>query len=182
MLNLLPQSEKKLLEQEKCQRALLIFGLIVLAALICFNLILLSIKIYISGQVKAENIIFQQFEQQVQSSKLRSIEETIRTANKNMADINSFYKNRISVSGLLEKISKILPQGVYLTYFSFNAKEQPNGETAREVSISGFSPSREKLFELKQILESETEFQDVNFPAFNWIKPHNIDFSLNFLI
>jgi Tfp pilus assembly protein PilN len=176
MLNLLPQSEKKFLEREKCYKTLLILGLAVLCALVCLNLILLSIKIYISAQTEVENIIFQQTEKQIQNSRTRGIEDAIRITNKDMADMHSFYKNKTDMSELLEKLSEILPQGIYLTYFSFSAEQ----ESEREISISGFSPSREKLFELKQILESETEFQEVYFPSSNWVKPYDIDFSLKF--
>jgi Tfp pilus assembly protein PilN len=189
MLNLLPQTEKKVLKIERGYKALLILSITLLCALVCFILILLSIKISIAGQANAENIIFQQFENQIQKSKLQEIEDRVKAYNKNMADINSFYKDRNETSELLQKISEILPSDIYLTYFSFNTIEErvkieDSNKTKikinREISISGFSPSRERLFELKQILESQSDFNEVYFPASNWTKPYDIDFSLKF--
>jgi Tfp pilus assembly protein PilN len=189
MINLLPQTEKKILKIERNYKALLILAITFLCALICFILILLSIKIYVAGQANAENIIFKQFQKQIQKSKSQEIENMVRTYNKNMENINSFYKDRSQISGLLQRISEILPSDIYLTHFSSNTIEETvkiensnktKKKIKREVSISGFSPSRERLFELKQILESQSDFNEVYFPASDWTKPYDIDFSLKF--
>ena len=189
MLNLLPQTEKAFLQKEKNFKTLLILGMALLCALVCFILILLPIKIYVAGSANAENIAFEQFEKQIQNSKFQEIEDKIKIYNQNIASISSFYNNRNEMSELLQRISEILPSGVRLTYFSFNTVEETKKikdsnktikEIKREVSISGFSPSREKLFELKEILKSQTDFHEVYFPASVWTKPFDIDFSLKF--
>ena len=189
MLNLLPQTEKAFLQKEKDYKTLLILGMVLLCVLVCFILILLSIKIYIAGSANAENIVFEQFEKQIQNSKFRETENKIKTYNQNMADINFFYKERIGISELLQRISEILPSGVRLTHFSFQAigetikikdSNKTIKEIKREISISGFSPTREKLFELKEVLKSQTDFHEVYFPASVWTKPYNINFSLKF--
>jgi Tfp pilus assembly protein PilN len=189
MLNLLPQTEKAFLQKEKNFKTLLILGMALLCALVCFILILLSIKIYIAGSASAENIVFEQFEKQIQNSKSREVEDNIKIYNQNITNINSFYNNRKEVSELAQRISEILPSGIYLTYFSFNTVEETikikdsnktKKEIKREISISGFSPTREKLFELKEILKSQTDFHEVYFPASVWTKPYDIVFSLKF--
>ena len=189
MLNLLPQTEKVFLQKEKNFKTLLILGMALLCALVCFILILLSINIYIAGQANAKKIVFQQFEEQIQNSKSREIEDRVKIYNQNIADINSFYNNRIEITELLQRISEILPSDIYLTYFSFNTIEETikiegsdktEKKLKQEISISGFSPSREKLFELKEILKSQTDFLEVYFPASAWTKPFDINFSLKF--
>ena len=189
MLNLLPQTEKAFLQKEKNFKTLLILGMALLCALVCFILILLSVKIYIAGQANAENIVFEQFQKQIQNSKSREIEDKIKIYNQNIANINSFYNNRNEITELLQRISEILPADIYLTYFSFNTIEETvkiensdktEKKLKKEISISGFSPTREKLFELKEILKSQTDFHEVYFPASNWTKPFDINFSLKF--
>ena len=189
MINLLSQTEKKVLKTEMNYKTLLVLAITFLCALVCFILILLSIKIYITGQTTAENIIFQQLEDQAQKSKSQETENMIKAYNKNMANINFLYKDRQETSELLQKISEILPSDIYLTRFSFNTVEEKvkiknsdktKIELKREISISGFSPSRERLFELKKILESQSDFKEVYFPASSWTKPYDINFSLKF--
>ena len=189
MINLLPQTEKKVLKIEMAYKALLILAVTLLCVLVCFILILSSIKIYIAGQANVENIVFEQFEKQIQSSKSRETEDKIKIYNQNIADINSFYKDRTEISELLQEVSEILPSDIYLTYFSFKTTEEKvkiensdktKKEIKREVSMSGFSPSRERLFELKQILESKSDFKEVYLPASSWTKPYDINFSLKF--
>ena len=189
MLNLLPQTEKAFLQKEKNFKTLLILGMALLCALVCFILILLSIKIYIAGSANAENVVFEQFQKQIQNSKSREIEDKIKIYNQNIANINSFYNNRNEITELLQRISEILPADIYLTYFSFNTIEETvkiensdktEKKLKKEISISGFSPFREKLFELKEILKSQTDFHEVYFPASNWTKPFDINFSLKF--
>ena len=189
MLNLLPQTEKIFLQKEKNFKTLLILGMALLCALVCLILILLSIKIYIAGSANAENIIFERFEKQIQNSESREIEDKIKIYNQNMANINSFYKDRIEISELAQRISEILPSDIYLTHFFFNTIEETvrvkdsdktEKKSKKELSISGFSPTREKLFELKETLKSQTDFYEVYFPASAWTKPFDINFSLKF--
>lgn len=189
MLNLLPPAEKYFLQKEKNLKSLLILGLVLLFGLMCFSLMLLSINIYIAGQANAEDIVMKQVKEQAGKLGFADVEDKIRACNKSINDINSFYHNRIEMSGLIERISGILPSGIQLSYFSFSAveetiKEESSGKAKkkiiREISISGFAPSRENLFELKQVLESQQDFSNVYFPASNWTKPKDIDFSLKF--
>lgn len=170
----------------------MILGIAFLSFLVCFCLTLLSIKIFIAGQVQAEKIIFEQTQKELGFSKTQDIERNIDTANQNLSLFNSFYKNRVEITVLLEKISNILPSGVYLTHFSLSPVPEPKKEKEKQeelekkykfqISISGFSPSREKLYQLKQVLEAQEEFKEIYLPPSNWIKSTNIDFQLSFKI
>ncbi len=192
MLNLLPPSEKQILEKEKKYKIVLILEVIVLCSLICFCLILLCLKIYISGQIVAEKIILDQIKQECYVYEIEKLEKNTENVNNNLVEINKFYKNRFDSSFLLAKISDILPQDVYLTNFSFTAIPKSKKQESKDkqekqeykflISISGFSESREKLYQFKQALESQQEFKEIYLPPSNWAKSENIDFYLNFKI
>jgi len=50
------------------------------------------------------------------------------------------------------------------------------------VSLSGFAPTTETLFEFKENLEKEASFKEVCFPPTNWVNLTDIDFSVTFII
>ena len=80
----------------------------------------------------------------------------------------------------LEEISKIIPSEISLTNLSiFSEKKKNEGQTIK-VSLSGFAPTRKSLFYFRKKLKEAEFFKNVSFPPSNWIKPTDIDFSINF--
>jgi len=61
MINLLSPKEKLVLIEEENQKLILILGTILFLALLCFALILLSIKIHISGELETQKIFLEHF-------------------------------------------------------------------------------------------------------------------------
>ena len=169
MINLLPSTEKKDLQTEEKYRLVLILCCLVLIFLISLSLILLSLKIHISGQSDSQKILVRATEKQFQSSQMQKLETEINLINKNLTRLDSFYQDQVSFIGVLEKISKVIPKGMYLTNLALNKKE---------VSLGGFSPSREILFEFKKRLEAESTFEEVYFPPASWVTPK--DFTVTF--
>lgn len=199
MINLLPPKEKIILAQERNKRVLIILGILILVFCICLSLCLFFTQKYISRSVKSQETIFEQEKNQLKDFGVEEFQNKISLINKNLSQLNSFYNEKTYLSSVLEKLSSLMPPGVYLTDFSFSQKEKlvKNGKkeeegppkTAedeiiieKEVSLYGFSPSRENLFKLKERVEKEKTFKDVYFPASNWIKSSNINFYITFKI
>lgn len=175
MINLLPSQEKEILRQEEKYKLVLILGTLFLIFLICLILILLSIRISFSGQLNVQKILLNQKEESFKKSPSQNLEEKIVSFNQTFSELSSFYSSRSNMVDILEKISQDLPYGVYLTNFNFDSE-------TRQISLSGFSPSREILLELKENLEKEENFQEIYFFPSNWVKPNDIDFVVNFKI
>jgi Tfp pilus assembly protein PilN len=175
MINLLPPQQKEELLEEERYNLVLILGILFLIFLICLILILFSIKISISGQLEAQKILLSQEEERFKGTQTQNLEEKIISSNQILSKLSSFYSRQISLTEVLEKISQSLPSGAYLTNFNFNSENN-------QVSLSGFSPSREILLEFKKNLEKEENFQEIYFPPSNWVKPTDIDFVVNFKI
>lgn len=180
MINLLSPKEKLILIQEENQKLILILGIILFLALICFALILLSIRIYISGELEAQKIFLEQ--KKLDSSSTQEIEQEIKYQNLSFFDLKAFYEKDFRKSEILEKISQHLPSSTYLTNFYLSTIISKEKENQLLISFSGFSPDRDILLEFQRNLESEDMFQQVDFPPSNWVKPNNIDFSVNFKI
>jgi len=172
MINLLPQSEKKILRSEEKRKIILILEILVLIFLLCLILILSSVRFYISGLVVAEEIILEQKKKESGLFKDEGVTEKIELANKTFLELESFYESQFKLTKILEGISKIVPERIYLTTLSY----QSNNSV---ITISGFAEKRETLFEFKKSLEGENDLSDPFFPPSTWIKSDDINFNLN---
>ena len=186
MINLLPlQQKEELLEEEK-YNLVLTLGILFLIFLISLILILFSIKIFISGEVEVQRILLSAEEKRFKESQIQNLEEKINTSNQTLSELNLFYQNQLNLTKTLEKISGTLPLKAYLTTFSLNPLSTPaEGETQKylaQVSLGGFSPTREILLEFKEALGKEELFGEIYFPPSNWVKPIDIDFSVTLRI
>ena len=175
MINLLPLEQKEELREEEKLKLILILGIVILAFLISLILILFSIKTNIFSWVQIQKILLEQREKELKSPQIQELEKRIRDYNLTLSKLDSFYKKNLNLTEILEKTSKTLPAGTYLTNLNFNP-------TTWQVSLSGFCPVREILLKFKKNLEKEEKFEKVYFPPINWVEPTDIIFSVNFFI
>ena len=173
MINLLPPQQKEELLEEEKYNLVLILGILFLIFLVSLILILFSIKIFISGETDVQRILLSAEEKRFKESQIQNLEEKIDASNQTLSKLNLFYQNQLNLTETLEKISGTLPPGTYLTTLNFNLAQ---------ISLSGFSPTREILLELKENLEKEKIFGEIYFPPSNWVKPTDIDFSVTLRI
>ncbi len=173
MINLLPPQQKEELLEEEKYSLVLTLGILFLIFLISLILILFSIKIFISGEIEVQKILLSAEEKRFKESQIQNLEEKINASNQTLSKLNLFYQNQLNLTETLEKISGTLPPGTYLTTLNLNLAQ---------ISLSGFSPTREILLEFKENLDKEGTFGEIYFPPSNWVKPIDIDFSVNFKI
>jgi len=173
MINLLPPVEKGKFSSEKNKKIITILWLLVLFFLTCSILILFSIKTYIQAQVKSQQYLLIEAEKEKDQSEADDLQEEINSMNLSLTKLDSFYQNQTYLSDILEKISQVLPEELYLTNLSI---------AFSSVSISGFAPATETLFEFKENLEKEPSFKEISFPPANWVDLTDINFSVTFTI
>ncbi len=181
MINLLPPEEKEHFLLERKKRIVIILWLLTSFFLICFILILFSIKVSLQSQVEIQKSILSEIEEKLKQNELQEIQEKISSFNLTLEKLKSFYQKRISFAEILEKISEILPSDAYFTDFSVvssDTEEKPG----IKIFLSGFISSRDSLLEFKNNLEKESNFKDVYFPPTNWVKSTNIEFYADFKI
>lgn len=170
MINLLPPQCKKELKEEENWKLISILNLLFLFFLISFSLILFAIKIYIQGQVESLKALASLEEKGLQISETQELKERIFLTNQNIVKLNSFYQNQINSIEILEKISQTLPSGVYLTAFSWQKKN-------RQISFSGYAPTREILFEFRKNLKEQKQFGEIDVTSPNLYAPTDIKFT-----
>jgi len=177
MINLLPPQYKKYLAEEERYRLIIILIVLFFLFLTCLALVLLSIKIYISGQAQNQKILLEAAKNEFKASEIQTIEKEVQLINQNLSKLNSFYQDRLDYASLLQKIATLLPEKSRLTSLSL---KYLSSEEGIEVFLRGFSPDRELLSEFKSALEEQTDFYELDFPPSNWINPDN--FSVSFKV
>jgi Tfp pilus assembly protein PilN len=182
MINLLPPAEKEILTQEETWKLTVILGILVLVFLVSFSLILFSIKTYLAGEVEVQEIFIDQRTKELQNPQMESLQKNLINFNQTLIQLESFYRGQFKVTEILEKISRILPSETYLTNLSISLQSDKKGKRQVNCNLSGFASTRETLLKFKENLEKEEIFEEIYFPPANWVKPSDINFTVNFKI
>jgi Tfp pilus assembly protein PilN len=172
MINLLPPKYKEELRLEENLNLILILEILFFASLLSLALILFSIKIHLASLIEEEKIFYDSKNKEF--SQHKPVEAELNSINKTLAQLDSFYKEQFELTDFLERISKLLPPAIYLTSFSY--------QEGKKINLSGFSPTVENLLELKNNLEKQADFKDLNFPPTLWLQPVNINFNISLSI
>ena len=119
MINLLPPEEKIKLLSQKREKLVVILGITITIPLLCFILILLSIRFYILGEINSQKILLQQAEKEYQTPEFLVFKDIIQKNDKILDRIEPFYKKETYITQVLETISRIArPENLYLTNIS----------------------------------------------------------------
>jgi len=180
MINLLPPENQKEIAQEQNWKMIIILGTLILIFFISFSLIIFSVKIFISGKVEAQKVLFEEKEKELQSPEMKYLESDLSVFNKRIFELESFYKNQFRITESLGKISTVFPSETYLNNLSINLQAGKEGGTQASYNLSGFSSSRESLLKLKENLEKEESFKDIYFPPADWMKATSVNFTASF--
>jgi len=177
MINLLPPDEKQKLLLERKQKLIKIFVFIILVTLICFTLILLSIKFYVLAKVDYQSEAIEQIDGKNQSVDTLNSIGIIKNYNATLKQLDSFYTNEVYFSNVLETVISIpRPTGVQLVDFSLNREKSG----AIKVIVSGTSDTRDNLIEFKKNIEAEASIINPSFSPESWTSPKKVNFSLTY--
>lgn len=176
MSNLLPKTEKELLQKEYFIRLLIVILWLLIGSMI------LSIGFlapsYIVLEVK-KNTAEEQIKLLNESILNKNSVETEKRLNTIMVKIETLNKqDKISLSNFVNKIIEKKPAGVYITDFLYN-KVQKKDATEKIITLSGTANQRDSLLKFKDNLSATGFFKDVNLPLSNLTKDEDVDFLIN---
>jgi Tfp pilus assembly protein PilN len=171
MINLLPQKEKDNLFLKRIKNLVIILGAVITVSLICFILILLSLKFYMLSDVGYQKALLLETQERYQSPAITTLKDAIQKYNKLLPLILSFYQNKANFSDTLGLISEIeRPHGLYFTNISISENNK--------VSISGFSPTRDDLINFQKNLQKQNGIKNISFSPNSWINQTKANFNL----
>lgn len=172
MINLLPPYHREELRGEERFRLVLIVGILCMVFFICLSLLLLSIRVYVSGEIEAQQILAES--QKQEGGELRV--QQIRELNSDIGGVSAFYATQQTLSGIIARISNALPENVYITSLSY----APIAPSKAKIALTGFAPQTEDLLQIRTSLQADSLFQNFRFPPSNWVRATNINFSFDF--
>jgi Tfp pilus assembly protein PilN len=179
MINLLPLSEKQNLSVEKQLKVTLISGIVLSFFFVALILVLAAVDFSVFSQDQAEKIILDFKKQEFSKTGAQDLKEEIINMNKTLNSFSSFYKTRIDMTGFLENISGLLPEGVYLE--SLSATPDSKNRNSFSVSLSGKAPVIDDVIKLNNNLKNYVGVSQVSFPSDTWLGKENVTFNVTFL-
>lgn len=168
MINLLPQYCQKKIKDEELIKIISILGIVTIAVLLSFSLLLLLVKFFYLSQTASLDVMVAEKEQDMRIFDIKSVEKEVAASGKLVSKISDFYENQTMITELFSRISKFLPPGVILDNFSY---------ASGHIDIKGFAKDRDALVAFKSNLESATDFKNVVFPSNSWFKAQDIGFT-----
>ncbi len=171
MINLLPSIEKIRRKQEKQLKLIWILGILMVASVLCFGLILLSIKFYITNQIKIQDALVDEAKEQ--NIRVNILQEKIKSVNFTLSGLNTFYQSQFPMTDFLERISQLLLEDMYLERFSYQADNSP-------ITFTCYAPTIDSIYQFRERMRSQEDFKDVNFVLPDWLEPSNITFRVSF--
>jgi len=175
MINLLPPEQKEELKQEENLKLILILGIVTLAFWVSLALILFSIKTSLLADLKAQEIYIEQEQEELEKPEMQELRAKIKGYNLILSELETFYRDQPDLTSILEKVSSVLSEEIYLTNFKFDL-------STSQVSLTGFSPNDEILLQFKEKLEKTEGFKEIIFPPDTWFQDTNINFLVSFKI
>lgn len=180
MLNLLPPSQTKELQQEKERRLIIVLGSIFIIFLVSFYLVLFLINSYIAQGKKIQDISIEEIKFQQKGSDFDNFNSMVENYNKKLVQLENFYRSSSNFTQILKLISGIeQPNDLSLTKINISNIIEGGGI---KVALSGQSPTREDLIAFKNNLEANEDIKNLDFPPQNWISQSEISFYLTFEI
>ena len=174
-MNLLPIKQKKRIRLLICYQNIISSGLFLI-------LLSLVLTLFLGGFLVFLNFKYQDIEKKIiieqsrimQTGAVRGMEKKVKEINKELEELKEIQNKEVNVYLILDNISRNLLKEV----------EVYNMEIDREtgkVIVSGYSSDRDKLLAIKEILETSSEYKNIDFPLSNLTEPKDIDFWFSFV-
>lgn len=177
-INLLPLQEKKELQLAELQKKVFVIFVFLAIFLLILILILSVLGSFISSRAGYFRGLVLEKEEELKATQFQGFKKIIEKSNQDLSSIQNLWQEEIFITSFFEKISSLTPSSIYFQSLSFQKTIQ-GGTAMADIRISGFAPTRETLFSFRGILEEDKAFQNIYFPPSSWVRPTNIDFSLN---
>lgn len=172
-LNLLPPKEKKIILAEQTNRRVIFWGVNFVTALLVFIVLLGLIYALINIKLKIAGADLKNARAKFNIEGFQDLQAKIKQANDQIKNLDKIQTEHKYYSLALEKIVDITPAAVLIKRISINQNQ---------MTIEGFSPTREAILIIKQALEKSPDFEKIESPISNLLKPTDIDFRFSLVL
>ena len=142
---------------------------------------LFSVKNLINGKQQVESIFLEDSKKNLESNSIKELEKQLAYSNSIFEQLNLFYDKQINLTKIIEDISECIPNQSHLLQFSFRMLPIYERENyLADLSVYGFTPSRQELLKFKDNLENKGF--NIDFRDSDWLKPEDISFNVDIKI
>jgi Tfp pilus assembly protein PilN len=175
-INLLPKLKQNELAHEKLFYSIAVAAVIGVAILLFGVLVQVGVRVYLDRSLKSVNEQIEQMRLIANKSENAAIKQEIQLVNAQINDFAQLTKQTPQWSSVLAAFVRHVPEGVKITQFEAKTLKS-------EISISGYSPSRDLVIDLYNNINADKEnFKNINYPLENVTQPTNVKFFFDFSV
>ena len=159
---------------------MILYQNIVSSGLLLFLMFLL-LTVFLAGSLTFLNFRYLAFEKNINDQQSRVIQtETIKTMQSRIDDLNgslsALKKIQDGKSNLYEVLDKVNAE-LFKEVKIYSLQIDRNSKL---ITVSGFSPLRENLVKIRETIDNNPNYKEVEFPLANLANPININFRFSF--
>lgn len=175
-LNLLPEGLQEAFVFRKRTRIALRLFLASLFLLAIVDTLLVNTILFLRFSLESEQTLLKSEELRGKQEKSTSLAERIREA-KSVAQAAEkiLESKKLLVAPTLAHLETFLPERAYVKELQFDP-------VSGKISLTGFAPLREDVFEVESRLKKDSRVSDLDFPYTNFLTPKNVTFRTSFTI
>ncbi|HEX3100071.1 MAG TPA: hypothetical protein VHQ41_03840 [Patescibacteria group bacterium] len=175
-INLLPKPKQRELAGERVLYGFTVTIIISVVILLLGALVQFGVWAYLNQKVKSSEVQIEQLKRVASKSENAEIKGQIIKVNGVLQDFTTLLNKSPQWSVVLTAFVKDVPNGVRITELDADA-------TKKEVSISGFSPTRDAVIDLYNSINADKDhFININYPLENVTQPTDVKFNFTFNI
>lgn len=173
-INLLPSGQIKrikmmILYQNAISSGLILFLMFLsLIVVLASFLTLLNFKYFVF-----EESINEEQAKVIQTDSIKTIQKRVKELNEDLSSVKKIQDTKSNLYGVLDKVNEELFGGVKVYTLEVN-------DESKLISVTGYSPFRENLVAIRNILKNNPYYKEVNFPFSNLANPRDINFRFSF--
>lgn len=173
-MNLLPPYQREIIQKEIIARLLFVaLGIMSFFALI-FLVLMYNVLLYINLQTPAVITRLAAEQGTQKANMVELVEKDINELNSALVSIDKIRKKEaFNFPYILRVIGAVMPQGAKVKSITYQSGN---------LVISGHADERPQVLKLKENLEKEKVFKNINSPLSNIIKERDINFNFSFSI
>lgn len=172
-LNILPPEEKEIIATQQALRKILVMGSLSLVFILIFLLLLSSIWLLLTVQLKSTEAIFKEAEASAQGKAFQELRKEINKINQQLQNVDQLQNKTRNYSFVLERLTELVPPGIRFKNIFINEND---------IFLKGHATTREALISFKDVLEKSPYFEEIKSPLSNFLKQREIEFSFSFKI
>lgn len=172
-INLLSKEGKKSWKIYILSRVLIFAGFFSVIAALIFSMVLFVYKIKIDSSLKlAKDRIYSSQGEGIEQEK--KMKEEVEKVNSKIAYFNKISEEHSEISAALKKISDIIPKSSVISNINITSEKENFA-----MVVKGISASRVSFLRLKDLIEKDGNFYDIESPLSNITQKENVEFVIS---